>query len=116
MSESDYALRERDGAIARIRNAALLDAAFILVYHNTVMSTYPYIDQALLADIFDESEAAAALSTATKLLNSTYDLGKAYLAGRFTHEDCVKRLEAGFPGFGRESYEKALSYGCFQAR
>lgn len=62
------------------------------------------------------NEIARTYATARALVKACYDVGDRCRAELLTREQAEAFLAKNFPDFGRETYEKAVSYGMFISR
>ena len=114
---------ERQRVIDDARSKALWDGVFaILLYnqHNRRLGPPPHASYVELAEAFPavaEPELAQAEARAGALLQCAFTAGDAYLAASVDiYEKLVNQLATENPGFARESYDRTIGYGCWQAR
>jgi hypothetical protein len=114
---------ERQQIVDTARAMPLLDGVFAVLLYDRFRRNLGPLPHAVFLDLQEvfpyvpKAELADARARADKLIASAYVAGDSLLSSKFTNSSQVReQLAAANPGFGAESYEETIHYGCFQAR
>ena len=120
--KQSYQEEEQARVLEQALTLSLADAVFMIVHynhHNRAMGPGPYCDPielSVLHDRHDPNEIAEWRLKALKLRDNAYSVGDALLRKDGTYDRLRVELEAAHPGFSQNTYDEAVSYGCFCAR
>lgn len=115
-------VREHRRALEHALTLPLPDAVFAIVHyndHNRRMGPPPHCEAIPLTTLGIKGTPAKLEEWAVKAAScrsATYDVGDALLRGDGSYDVAFARFKAAHPGFGDETYQCAVGYGCFQAR
>lgn len=125
MGISKYYLEERARYVAEAREAAFLDAVFLINYYNHEMKRWgpgpkpkDITPQEVFGE-FDPNEYEHALTRSQELLAGNSLVGMAFFSYQsvtISYKDAVKKLRGENPGFSEKSYELAVTAGIRDMR
>lgn len=125
MEISKYALEERAKYVSEAKEAAFLDAVFLINYYNRDRKLWgpgPKPEDITPQEVFnefDESVYKDALRKSQKLLSENGLVGMSffkYQSVTISYEDAVKKFREENPGFSDKSYGLAINAGIRDMR
>ncbi len=96
-----------------------LDVAFLLSKEGYSAATHGINKQKLqnIYPVMSFEEITEIYLRACKLADFCYDAGERLITSSWKNQDeILKELEVKFPGFSQQTYNNALSWGCFLSR
>ncbi len=120
MEISSHSLRERADYIAKAKQAAFLDAVFLMYYYNCDrrrLAGHPKPAEITPGEVFDDYNVAMyeeALIRSRNLLSGSNTVGMAffqYPSVSISYEEAVEKLRADNPGFSAKSYNITIDTG-----
>ena len=125
MEISKYDLEERARYVAEAKEAAFLDAVFLINYYNRDTKRWgprPKPDDITPREVFSEFDASTyedALRRSQQLLAKNGFVGMAFFefpSVTISYEDAVKKFREENPGFNDKSYGIAINAGIRDMR
>jgi hypothetical protein len=116
-------IEEHQRLLEKALSLPLPDAVFAIVHYNLfhrVMGPAPHCEEIPISAISEFGRISSELdiwrAKSLSLRRNAYSVGEALLRDREAYDAAKGKLIMEHPGFGEESYEAAISFGCFQAR
>lgn len=125
MTFSAYDLEERERYVAEAKAASLRDAAFTILYYNQERRKWgpkPKPDPIAPEEVFGSripQGFADASWDAERMLRDCFRVGEAffgYASATETFDDASASFRREHPGFGENSYQRAIDVGIMAAR